>query len=159
MDLGFQDGQERHSAVEDIVVVQQGHPLLEILDLDGGSDEIHKEGKTVYRRKGGGSLFRHEGRRLDDFRGEILQGTRKDVDSLRALLVGLAVVQVADTGLYVWLIGRNPLDFNTMERLQNSRKRAVRHLQGLDDLANRSETEKVVLGRILDRNVILRHGA
>ena len=75
------------------------------------------------------------------------------------LAVGLAVVQVADTGLYVWLIGRNSLDFNTMERLQNSRKRAVRHLQGLDDLANRSETEKVAFGRILDRNVILRHGA
>ena len=46
-----------------------------------------------------------------------------------------------------------------LEALQDGGQGAVRHLQGLDDLADRAVRGQVALGRVLDRDVRLRHGA
>ena len=59
----------------------------------------------------------------------------------------------------IGLVAEHGIQGQALERLEDGRDRAVRHLQGLEDLAHRAVVAQVLLLRLLDHHVVLRHGA
>ena len=59
----------------------------------------------------------------------------------------------------VGLVAEHGVQGQALESLEDGRDGAVRHLQGLEDLAHGTEAEEILLLRLFDHDVVLRHGA
>ena len=156
--LRVQHLQEGHAPLVHVGIPEQVHAVLEVLHLDGGRDEIHEELEIVDGLEGPDGLLRREGGGADDLAGALLERIGQDLHLLLVLLRE-EILLVGDPGDEIGLGRDDRVHMDPLESLQDGGQGAVRHLQGLDDLAHGAVRREVALGGVLDGDVRLRHGA
>ena len=156
--LRVQHLQQGHAPLMDVGIPEQVHAVLEVLHLDRGGDEIHEELEIVDGLEGPDGLLRREGGGADDLAGALLERIGQDLHLLLVLLRE-EVLLIGDPGHEIGLGRDDRVHMDPLEALQDGGQGAVRHLQGLDDLADSAERGEVAFGRVLDGDVRLRHGA
>ena len=156
--LRVQHLEEGHAPLMHVGIPEQVHAVLEVLHLDRGGDEVHEELEIVDGLEGSDGLLRREGRGTDDLAGALLERIGQDFHLLLVLLRE-EILLIGDPGHEIGLGCDDRVHMDPLEALQDGGQGAVRHLQGLDDLADGTVRGEVTLARVFDGDVRLRHGA
>ena len=158
-DLHIKQREELEGAHLDVIELEQLDLGLEVLHLDGRGDEVHQEAEIVNCLQGADGLARAEIARAQDMDGLLLEGFADGLD-VRALgILKQDFGQVVDAGGDVGFVAQHGVERQALERLQDGRDGAVRHLQGLEHLADRAVAAQILFLRLLDHYVVLRDGS
>ena len=158
-DLHVEHREQLEAAHLDVVVLEQVHLRLEVLNIDGGRDEIHEEAEVVDGLHRPDGLARAHIGAAENLDGPVLDGFAY------CLYVSAVVVLPEDVGEIVYarvdigVVGDHAVDFQALERLEYGRDGAVRHVEGLDDLAHGAVAVEVLLLGLLHHHVLLRDRA
>ena len=156
--LGVQHPQQGHAAFLHVGNGQQGGPFLEVFHLDGGGDEIHQEMEVVDAPERADGFLGGEGGGFHDEGGLFLEGIGQDAELPLIHAFGHELFQVLHAGRHVRLVGDHGLQACQLGPLQDGRDAAVRHFQGLDELAHGSVGAQIRFRGFLHGNIGLGDG-
>ena len=158
LELDVQYGKELHRAQLHVVVGEQFHLVLEVLHLHRGGGEVHQELEIVHGLYGADGFAGREIGGAQDLYGLVLEGLRQGFD-VRSGVVVAAVALVQHTGSEVRLLGDYGFYLYAPEGLKDGRQGAVRHLQGLENLADGAVIVEVFHSGIVHGHVGLGYGS
>ena len=119
--LGVQHLEQGHAAFVHVAVAEQLDTVREVLHLDGGGDEVHKELEIVDGLEGADGLLRRKGGGADDFAGPLFERVGQD-SQLVLVLGGEMIVLVSDAGHDIGFQAQDRLHMDALESLQDGRQ-------------------------------------
>ena len=140
-----------------VAVLKEGNLVHEVLNFDCGCYEVYKELEVVDSLKRIGSLARHERRSLDDLDRLLPQRISENADMSVSLRHD--IIKITHSANHIRLILKYCLKLETLVSLKDGSHGTVRHLESLYDLRNCTICIEILLGRILDRKVVLRNSS
>ena len=156
--LVAQQGQQGHGPLFQIIILQQGDLLLIVFHLDRRGDEIDQEAEIFNAAQGAENLFRSESSRFDIVGRAVLEQVDQNL-VLGILSVGLDIIQVMDRRPDVGIGLDDPVETEPLETLQEGSYGPIRHLEGLQHLADGTEVKEIrFTAGILFGQVDLRDG-
>ena len=140
--LVAQQGQQGHGPFLQIIILQQGDLFLVVFHLDSRRNEIDQEAEILNAAQGAEYLFRGESSRLDIIGRAVFEQVDQDL-VLGILPIRFDIVQIVDRRPDIGIGLDDPVETEPLETLQESRHGPIRHLEGLQHLADGTEVEEI----------------